>query len=168
MALEWLAGGGQDARFGGAPGTGKTRLAWASGDRDNRRALAGWHAIPTGNVVIWSGEDDPADTLIPRLALSGAELSRVYFIADIREGNERRSFDPARDMEPLRRKLAEIGGVRLLIVDPVVSAVAGDSHKNAEVRRGLQPLAIWRLRCAASCWGSRIFQALAGVIQWSD
>jgi putative DNA primase/helicase len=43
-------------------------------------------------------------------------------------------------MEPLRRKLAEIGGVRLLIVDPVVSAIAGDSHKNAEVRRGLQPL----------------------------
>jgi putative DNA primase/helicase len=100
--------------------------------------------------VIWSGEDDPADTLIPRLVLSGADLSRVYFIADIREGNERRSFDPARDMEPLRRKLAEIGGVRLLIVDPVVSAIAGDSHKNAEVRRGLQPLVdlAGSMRCA--------------------
>jgi putative DNA primase/helicase len=43
-------------------------------------------------------------------------------------------------MEPLRRALAEVGGCRLLIVDPIVSAVAGDSHKNAEVRRGLQPL----------------------------
>jgi putative DNA primase/helicase len=29
---------------------------------------------------------------------------------------------------------------RLIIVDPIVSAIAGDSHKNAEVRRGLQPL----------------------------
>lgn len=28
----------------------------------------------------------------------------------------------------------------MLIADPVVSAVAGDSHKNTEVRRGLQPL----------------------------
>ena len=81
-----------------------------------------------------------ADTLIPRLALSGADLSRVYFIDDIQEGNERRSFDPASDMAPLRRKLAEIGGVRMLIVDPIVSAIVGDSHKNAEVRRGLQPL----------------------------
>jgi putative DNA primase/helicase len=36
--------------------------------------------------------------------------------------------------------MLEIGDVRLLIVDPVVSAVAGDSHKNAEVRRSLQPL----------------------------
>jgi hypothetical protein len=34
-----------------------------------------------------------------------------------------------------------IGGVRLIILDPIVSAVAGDSHKNAEVRRSLQPVA---------------------------
>ena len=146
----WLAAGKMHV-FGGAPGTGKTTISMGlaatvtTGGRwpDGTRSIA-------GNVVIWSGEDDPADTLIPRLALSGADLSRVYFIADIREGNERRSFDPARDMEPLRRKLAEIGGVRLLIVDPVVSAIAGDSHKNAEVRRGLQPLVdlAGAMRCA--------------------
>jgi putative DNA primase/helicase len=53
-------------------------------------------------------------------------------------------------MEPLRRKLDEIGGVRLLIVDPIVSAILGDSHKNAEVRRGLQPLVDMaaEMRCA--------------------
>lgn len=146
----WLAAGKLHI-LGGAPGTGKTTLAMAlaatvtTGGRwpDGTRSCV-------GNVVIWSGEDDHADTLIPRLALSGADLSRVYVIGDIREGNERRSFDPARDMEPLRRKLAEIGSVRLLIVDPVVSAIAGDSHKNAEVRRGLQPLVdlAASMRCA--------------------
>ena len=146
----WLAAGKMHV-FGGAPGTGKTTISMGLAATvttgglwpDGTRTIA-------GNVVIWSGEDDPADTLIPRLVLSGADLSRVYFIADIREGNERRSFDPARDMEPLRRKLAEIGGVKLLIVDPVVSAIAGDSHKNAEVRRGLQPLVdlAGSMRCA--------------------
>ena len=36
--------------------------------------------------------------------------------------------------------IQKIGGIKLLIVDPVVSAVTGDSHKNTEVRRALQPL----------------------------
>ncbi|MBK8065265.1 MAG: AAA family ATPase [Betaproteobacteria bacterium] len=65
----------------------------------------------------------------------------MYFVSDVREDGGRRAFDPAKDTEVLGRKLAEIGGVRLLIVDPIVSAISGDSHKNAEVRRGLQPLA---------------------------
>jgi putative DNA primase/helicase len=136
----WLAAGKMHV-LGGAPGTGKTTISMAlaatltTGGRwpDGTRSIA-------GNVVIWSGEDDPADTLIPRLALSGADLSRAFFITDIREGNERRSFDPARDMEPLRRKLMETGGVRLLIVDPVVSAVTGEGNSNPQVRRSLQPL----------------------------
>ncbi|MCX7147537.1 MAG: AAA family ATPase [Sulfuritalea sp.] len=136
----WLAAGKMHV-LGGAPGTGKTTISMAlaatvtTGGRwpDGSRS-------PVGNVVIWSGEDDPADTLVPRLALSGADMTRVYFIADVFDGDGRRSFDPARDMEPLRRELTEIGDVRLLIVDPIVSAVIGDSHKNAEVRRSLQPL----------------------------
>ena len=154
-AVSWLWGGwlaaGKFHVLGGAPGTGKTTISMAlaatvtTGGRwpDGTRS-------PVGNVVIWSGEDDPTDTLIPRLILSGANLSRVYFITEVLDGDGRRSFDPARDMEPLRRKLAEIGDVRLLIVDPIVSAIAGDSHKNAEVRRGLQPLAdlAASMRCA--------------------
>lgn len=154
-AVAWLWNGwlavGKLHVFGGAPGTGKTTISmglaatvttggsWPDGTRST-----------AGNVVIWSGEDDPADTLIPRLVLSGADLTRVYFIDEIREGTERRSFDPARDMEPLSRKLTDIGGVKLLIVDPIVSAIVGDSHKNAEVRRGLQPLVdlASSMRCA--------------------
>ncbi|MEI6300957.1 MAG: AAA family ATPase [Betaproteobacteria bacterium] len=146
----WLAAGKMHI-LGGAPGTGKTTISmalaaivtsagcWPDGTRSKG-----------GNVVIWSGEDDPADTLVPRLALSGAELSRIFFIADVREGNESRSFDPARDMAVLRRELAQIGNVHLLIVDPIVSAIAGDSHKNAETRRGLQPLVdlAASMRCA--------------------
>jgi putative DNA primase/helicase len=97
-------------------------------------------SCPPGNVVIWSGEDDPADGLLPKLIASGADRSRVYFVRGAQVEGETLPFDPARDMLSLTWRLAEIGDVALLIVDPVVTVVTGDSHKNTEVRRALQPL----------------------------
>jgi len=92
-------------------------------------------------VLIWSGEDDPRDTLVPRLIACGADLSRIHFVGSVTEEDGIRAFDPARDADLLRDHAATMEPPpALLIVDPIVSAVNGDSHKNAEVRRGLQPL----------------------------
>jgi putative DNA primase/helicase len=136
----WLAAG-KIHILGGAPGAGKTTIAMAFAATISRgQTWPDESKAKIGNVVIWSGEDDFADTLAPRLLASGADLSRIYFIKDVGEGLERRVFDPARDMGALKSKLAHIKDVRLLIVDPVVSAISGDSHKNSEVRRGLMPL----------------------------
>ena len=136
----WLALGKLHI-LAGAPGQGKTTIALAcaaivtTGGRwpDGSRCEA-------GNVLIWSGEDDPADTLLPRLLAAGADPARCYFVSGTRINGELQSFDPARDMAALEAQAQLIGGIKLLIVDPVVSAVAGDSHKNSEVRRALQPL----------------------------
>jgi hypothetical protein len=89
---------------------------------------------------VWSVEDGIADTLVPRLLAAGADLSRVRFVGEVAENGERYAFDPARDVDKLTHVATAVGNVALLIVDPLVSAVAGDSHKNAEVRRGLAPL----------------------------
>jgi putative DNA primase/helicase len=136
----WLATGKLHI-LGGAPGTGKTTLALAMAATvttggnwpDGKYSLR-------GNVVIWSGEDDPADTLMPRLLLSGVDPKRVFFVGDVLDHEGKRGFDPAKDMRALSDALDRIGDVRLLIVDSIVSAVAGDSHKNGEVRRALAPL----------------------------
>lgn len=146
----WLAAGKLHV-FGGAPGTGKTTIAMALAATVTKGGR--WpdgSSCPAGNVVIWSGEDDPKDTLVPRLTQSGASLDRVYFVGDIKMGDERRAFDPAEDMATLQRTLDGVGNVRLLIVDSIVSAITGDSHKNTEVRRGLQPLVdlAMSMRCA--------------------
>jgi len=137
---DWLALGKLHI-LAGAPGQGKTTIAlacaatvtiggrWPDGSR--------CHA---GNVLIWSGEDDPADTLLPRLLAAGADRSRCYFVSGTRIDGEMQSFDPARDMAALEVQAERIGDVKLIVVDPVVSAVTGDSHKNTEVRRALQPL----------------------------
>jgi hypothetical protein len=136
----WLARGKAHI-LGGQPGTGKTTLAmWIASRVTTGGAFPDGTKCAAGNVVIWSGEDDPADTLVPRLITSGADVSRVFFVGDVREGSAVRSFDPAKDVEPLREAVRKAGGAVLIIVDPIVSAVAGDSHKNGEVRRALQPL----------------------------
>jgi putative DNA primase/helicase len=137
----WLAKGKMHI-IGGAPGTGKTTIAVSLAAVVSTGGL--WpdgHRAPAGNVIIWSGEDDPADTLTPRLIASGAEMTRIWFVGDTNDHGERRAFDPSRDTAALRHAIAEAGGAALMVIDPIVSAIAGDSHKNAEVRRGLQPLA---------------------------
>ncbi|MDD3182399.1 MAG: AAA family ATPase [Alphaproteobacteria bacterium] len=124
----------------GVAGTGKTTIALSlaaavtSGGRwpDGSRAIL-------GDVVIWSGEDDPADTLAPRLKAMGANMQRIHFVNGVNDGQGHRSFDPAKDIAALAQAIETIRPA-LLIVDPIVSAVAGDSHKNTETRRALQPL----------------------------
>lgn len=137
----WLAEGKLHILAGNI-GTGKTSIAMAlaASISCGGRFPDGSRAKP-GNVVIWSGEDASNDTLAPRLKACGSDMGKIFFAGSVTEGSSKRTFDPAIDMESLQRSMAEIsGGVSLLILDPIVSAVAGDSHKNAETRRGLQPL----------------------------
>jgi putative DNA primase/helicase len=150
----WLARGKLHI-LAGAPGTGKTTIAIALAAVVTRGGL--WPdgtRAPVGNVLIWSGEDDAADTLIPRLMAAGADLARVHMIGDATDDNgERRAFDPAIDIPKLEHEAKAIGPVSLLIADPVVSAVTGDSHKNTEVRRALQPLVDLAARLGAVVLG---------------
>lgn len=143
--VQWLWPGwlalGKFHLLAGAPGQGKTTIAMGMaatvtiGGRwpDGTRCAA-------GNVLIWSGEDDYTDTLLPRLLAAGADRSRVFFVEGTRVGGAVRPFDPSTDTRKLQDAIQQIGSVRLIVIDPVSTAVAGDSHKNTEVRRGLQPL----------------------------
>lgn len=149
----WLALGKMHI-LAGAPGQGKTTiaLAFAATVSIGGRWPDGNRCAP-GNILIWSGEDDPADTLLPRLLAAGADKSRCYFVNGTRINGEVEPFDPARDMAALEAQALRIGGAKLLIVDPVVSAVTGDSHKNTEVRRALQPLVDLASRLDAAVLG---------------
>jgi putative DNA primase/helicase len=139
----WLALGKLHI-IGGVPEAGKTTLALAyaaivsSGGTWPDGTLAA-----VGSVLIWTSEDDPSDTLVPRLIRMGADLSRIEFIEEaIPPGAKSRPFNPATDMPGLVVKAKGIGDVALLILDPVVAAMpmTRNSHNNAETRNGMQPV----------------------------
>lgn len=149
----WLARGKLHV-LAGAPGTGKTTIAThLAACVSAGRALPSGFRPQRGSVLIWSGEDDPADTLVPRLIAAGADLARVRFVGEVCENGKRYPFDPARNVPKLAAAVAGMDDVVLLIVDPLVSAVSGDSHKNAEVRHGLAPLVELAGRLGAALLG---------------
>lgn len=119
VAIRWLWPGwvarGKLTVLAGAGGSGKTTLAigligtltsggrWPDGDICRE----------PGNALIWSSEDDPADTLVPRLMAAGADLSRVHIIQGrVNGAGEREPFDPATDFDLLREAVEDIGGLR--------------------------------------------------------
>lgn len=144
QSITWLWDGwlpaGKLTILAGTAGTGKTTLALGlaasltSGGKwpDQKRCKE------RGNVLIWSSEDSPDDTLVPRLIASGADMSRCHFIEGITQNGESMPFDPSQDISELHKAVERIGGVSLLIIDPIVSAVAGDMHRANDVRRSLQ------------------------------
>ena len=156
--IEWLWPGwlaaGKFHVMAGAPGTGKTTIALSLAAILSRGGMwpDGSHA-PIADIAIWSGEDDIKDTLAPRLIAAGADMEQIHFIQGTVSGDEKRPFDPASDLSKLRLYLADNAKIKLLIVDPVVSAVSGDSHKNTEVRRNLQPLVDLAQACGVAVLG---------------
>jgi len=136
----WIASG-KFHLLGGVAGTGKTTISLALASIiTNGGEFPGGTRAHKGQVVIWTGEDDICDTLTPRLMAMGADLDKVHFVQAIKKGAEERPFDPSLDMALLKEAIAKIDNVKLLIIDPIVSVVKGDSHKNAEVRKDLAPL----------------------------
>lgn len=139
---QWLARG-KLTILAGAGGSGKTTLAIGLIACLTTRGRWPDETIchESGNALIWSSEDDSADTLVPRLIAAGADLARVHIInGRINATGEREPFDPATDFDLLRDAVARIGGVSLLMLDPMVTVVRGDMHKANDVRRSLQVL----------------------------
>jgi hypothetical protein len=169
-AVRWLWRGflpsGKLTILAGAGGTGKSTLAFGLAAIVTTAGLLpdGTRCSTSGNVLIWSSEDDPADTIKPRMTAAGADASRYGVIDGTRnERGDKGPFDPATDMHALRGAVKGIGGVSLLIIDPILSAVSGDMHKANDVRRNLQAIVDFAVEFDCAVLGiSHFAKATAG------
>jgi hypothetical protein len=128
----------------GAGGTGKSTLAFSFAATVTTAGHwpDGTRCATPGNVLIWSSEDDLTRTIVPRLIAAGADLNRIASVdGTVDERGFNIPFDPSLHMDDLRQQVRQVpGGVSLLIIDPIVSAVSGDMHRANDVRRSLQPI----------------------------
>lgn len=136
----------------GDPGLGKSFLtAQIAADISTGRLLPGQTAdfeMPPQNVIILSGEDDPEDTIKPRLRSAGADMSRVVVL-----GDEMNSLEP-RYIAALREILGQFSAA-VFFLDPLSCFFGAEKDMNAAnqvrpVMKSLQKLAE-DTKCAVIC-----------------
>jgi putative DNA primase/helicase len=94
-----------------------------------------------GNVLIWTSEDTAGDTIVPRLIAMGADPNKIGLIKSAVDATGKRMrFDPAKHIPLLQEYMETNRGVKLVIIDPVVSVVEGDMNTANNVRGGLDVL----------------------------
>ena len=135
---------GKHTTVGGVPGLGKT-LIWtdvaARLSRGGKISPYSGERFAPVTVLAWSGEDDAADTLKPRLRVAGADLARVLDLVGVLglEGNHEH-LNLGEHLGALDKALA-VTGARVLVLDPISSVLGKiDSHQNTQVRAVLDPI----------------------------
>lgn len=129
---------GRITMLGGDPGAGKSFITAAlAADLSRGRALPGEEegVRPTMSVLMLSVEDDPADTLRPRLRALDADLCKISFSTE----------DIVLDGEGLSaiRDMIRSTKARLVILDPIVAFLGPkmDMNRANEVRHIMKGLA---------------------------
>lgn len=102
---------------------------------------------PKGSVIFISAEDDPADTIRPRLDAHHADVARVHLLSAIRrkssDGTIRETVFTLADVTMLEQALEAVQDCKLIVIDPIGSYLGGgtDAHRDNEVRGVLAPVA---------------------------
>ncbi|MCL5280566.1 MAG: AAA family ATPase [Planctomycetes bacterium] len=132
----------------GRPGAGKSFLTADLAARvSTGRPWPDGTACAAGAVLLICAEDDPADTLRPRLAAHGAALQRVHVLSRVRRsGADGRPCETAftlADIGSLEESLRACPDCRLVIVDPIGSFLGRgtDAYRENHVRALLEPVA---------------------------
>lgn len=151
--IQWLWPGrlalGKLVIIAGDPGLGKSLLTAniAATVSQGRAWPHGSTNSAVGSVILLSAEDDPGDTIRPRLDAADANCNRIHVLQAIYEESEegkatQRTFSLQRDLPVVEELLNSLNDCRLVVIDPISAYLDGaESHNNTDVRGMLAPLA---------------------------
>jgi AAA domain len=94
-------------------------------------------------VVIVSGEDGVADTILPRINAAGGDPSKIVVLSTVPDRDSRERFlSLPEDIPHVKRAIARVGA-KLVIFDPLMAFLSAnlDAHRDHHVRRVLAELA---------------------------
>ena len=98
--------------------------------------------IEAGEVLFMSAEDDPEDTLRPRLEAAGAALEKIHYVKGMIKGeNEERDVALDRDLHSLEAALLQNTNIKIVAIDPISSYFGNaDLNKEQNIRSVLGPI----------------------------
>jgi len=144
--VRWLWEGrvaiGTIALLAGREGLGKSTVSYWLASMVTRGLLPGEHLGVPRSVLVCATEDSWEHTIVPRLIAAGADLDKVQRVEVETAGGVHGTLSLPADLEETEAAITETGA-SLLILDPLTSRLTAslDTHKDADVRRALEPLA---------------------------
>ena len=166
--VPWLSPGriarGKITLLDGDPGTGKSTLLCDLAARLSVGApLPGGEATPPATVVIMSAEDDPIDTIRPRIDAAGGDPARVVAFGPLAEHGPGALVHIPDHADLIRDIIARLEAA-LVVIDPLVAFLsprlnaASDHH----IRRALAALKDVAQQTGAAVVAVRHLNKLAG------
>lgn len=150
--VDWLWRGripkGRLTLLVGRPGEGKSFLTVDMAARvSTGRPWPDGPPCEQGDVLFVTGEDDPHDTIRPRLDAAGADVGKVHLLRAVRhvekDGGSYEVVFTLADVAALETAIQSIPACKLIVIDPIGSFLGGstDAHRDNEVRAVLAPVA---------------------------
>lgn len=141
--IDWLWKGrlavGKLSMLMGDPKVGKTWVThYIAATLSTGRAWVDGDVPPVTNTVLITAEDDPADTIRPRLNALGADCNRIIFNPGFQVGKKECLINLA-DLDVIEEAVVDTNA-GLVVVDPIGSYIPGvDSNRDNEIRQYLGP-----------------------------
>jgi hypothetical protein len=140
--------------LGGREGLGKSTLAYQLTADITKGTLVGTYFGKPKAVIVAATEDSWEHTIAPRLTAAGADMDKVFRVDVVTDEGLATSLTLPVDLLALEQAVKEVDAA-LILLDPLISRLAAklDTHKDAEVRIGLEPVTSLADRCRAAVIG---------------